>query len=513
MSYPEEEFPEDSQAIEEFAKGFIKKNDIAFMTEPQRAEYYLLLCKHLGLNPLTMPIQYIAFQGRLVAYVTKGATDQLAARGKLSRVVLEGPDVREIDGSRFAYCKVRISTPDGREETSVAFLPAGRIDENLLMKCESKAKRRGTLSILGLGMVDESDADTMLGAEPVAAPAAISSAAVAEKKFANPANNLGLVGGISDEMVGNEIDEQITILGNEVSVKDDFAVGLAGIYCKWADRPEVNSDAFFKAMKLIAKGRQAATKFQEEVHRIVTTKKVLKDERKAVAIPPTAPAEPVAKAPVETSVEQVAKKVVLPAEQVAEYNAAVTALMKSESIAAIAQNLSILSSGFDDERKKIIWNSALVTGRKYAPETTDKKEIDKVVGAMIKKELKAIAEDAAKAAEAAVVAAVLDSAPQDPEKAFLLKGEDGAEAWHKHLAAFEKLEKDGGGAIAGAFAKRKADFTAAGVHDDRLRTTVRFVQVLRQHGEMEAVTFVSDICKRAAKSRHLQSGREVPGIA
>src|SRR5690606_14334225 len=60
------------------------------------------------------------------------------------------------------------------DEMRKKHIPTGKIvplgpDElaNALMKAETKAKRRATLSICGLGMMDESEIETVEGAQPV----------------------------------------------------------------------------------------------------------------------------------------------------------------------------------------------------------------------------------------------------------------------------------------------------------------------------------------------------------
>jgi hypothetical protein len=55
----------------------------------------------------------------------------------------------------------RATMPDGRVDESIGALPIDKLQgearANALMKCETKAKRRVTLSICGLGMLDESE--------------------------------------------------------------------------------------------------------------------------------------------------------------------------------------------------------------------------------------------------------------------------------------------------------------------------------------------------------------------
>ena len=66
----------------------------------------------------------------------------------------------------YAVCEA--SLPNGRAEQSTATLPV--VDPvNMLMKCETKAKRRATLSILGLAILDEMETETIPGAERIGA--------------------------------------------------------------------------------------------------------------------------------------------------------------------------------------------------------------------------------------------------------------------------------------------------------------------------------------------------------
>lgn len=134
-----------------FAVGDISRAD----TEAQ-ARHYDQTCRSMGLNPATMPLMPIRLNGKLVLYPTRGATDQLAAIHRINREIIEGPDVREILGAKIGYAKCRATHPNGRTETAIATVPA--TDPAMLyMKLETKAKRRATLSILGLGMLDESE--------------------------------------------------------------------------------------------------------------------------------------------------------------------------------------------------------------------------------------------------------------------------------------------------------------------------------------------------------------------
>lgn len=95
------------------------------------------LAKALGLNPLSNPVRFLPMQGGEVLYVTRQGTDQIAARLRLNRETVVGPEVRDVGGTKLVFCQVRVTAPapDGRSEMATATLPLKDIS-NDLMKCE-----------------------------------------------------------------------------------------------------------------------------------------------------------------------------------------------------------------------------------------------------------------------------------------------------------------------------------------------------------------------------------------
>jgi hypothetical protein len=140
--------------------------DTGSLTAQQRAGYVTALCRALRLNPLTNPVQFIRLNGKEVLYVTRTATDQLAALHGLNRKTVRGPEIVDIAGMKVALCTVEVTLPNGRSETATATL---KVEDpaQLYMKLETKAKRRGTLAILGLGLLAEEEAESIPGAERV----------------------------------------------------------------------------------------------------------------------------------------------------------------------------------------------------------------------------------------------------------------------------------------------------------------------------------------------------------
>lgn len=145
----------------------ITANDLGGLSPVEKVQHIKNMCESIGLNPLTKPIQLIKFQGREIAYFTKEATEQLR---KLNKVSITKLDPKMLDGGIYVVTATA-TMPDGRQDSSTAALVTrelkGEALANALMKCETKAKRRVTLSICGLGFIDESELDTMSTAKKV----------------------------------------------------------------------------------------------------------------------------------------------------------------------------------------------------------------------------------------------------------------------------------------------------------------------------------------------------------
>lgn len=136
------------------------------LTPAQRLDYYRAICEGLGLNPLTRPFQYLRLQGRLTLYATRDATDQLRRLHGISLTIVS----RDVVNGVYVVT-VRATTRDGRTEESIGAVSIDKLTgdalANALMKAETKAKRRVTLSIVGLGWLDETEIETVPGAQPV----------------------------------------------------------------------------------------------------------------------------------------------------------------------------------------------------------------------------------------------------------------------------------------------------------------------------------------------------------
>ncbi len=138
--------------------------DVGKMPPEQRLAYYQQVCSSLGLNPLTKPFSYIVLNGKTVLYALKDCTEQLRNNRGVS---LQIPS-REVHEGVYVVT-ARATLPSGRQDESTGAVSIdalkGEARANAMMKAETKAKRRVTLSICGLGMLDETEVETIPNAK------------------------------------------------------------------------------------------------------------------------------------------------------------------------------------------------------------------------------------------------------------------------------------------------------------------------------------------------------------
>lgn len=144
----------------------VLSGDLSKMTDSQKVSYYRQFCESLGLNPLTEPFAILKLNGKEKLYAKKDATEQLRK--------VHGVSITSLITDIVAGCyKVTAEAKDASGKTDIAtgVVPIdGLKGENLanaMMKAETKAKRRVTLSICGLGMLDESEIESIPNAVTV----------------------------------------------------------------------------------------------------------------------------------------------------------------------------------------------------------------------------------------------------------------------------------------------------------------------------------------------------------
>lgn len=136
------------------------RGDLSSLTDAEKATYFMAVCRATNLNPATRPFAFIKTKAGVVLYANKSAANQLSKRDEIS---LEITDQREAGG--LYVVTVKATTPSGRVDTDVGATPLGTLTGedrvNAILKAITKAKRRAILSICGLGMLDETEVETM----------------------------------------------------------------------------------------------------------------------------------------------------------------------------------------------------------------------------------------------------------------------------------------------------------------------------------------------------------------
>jgi hypothetical protein len=153
--------PSDAEMLEKVLVG----GDLSKLTASQRLDYYRQVCQTMNLNPLSRPFEYITLKGKLMLYAKKDATDQLR---KIHAVSID--DIKITDDEDGITVIVKGHDKDGRSDVEIGCVSKDDKTwnvQNLKMKAVTKAKRRLTLSLCGLGWLDETEIETIPDAKPV----------------------------------------------------------------------------------------------------------------------------------------------------------------------------------------------------------------------------------------------------------------------------------------------------------------------------------------------------------
>ena len=148
----------------------VTNGDLGKLSPDQKVAYYRNFCERLGLDPLSQPFNLLRLNGKEILYCGRAGAQQLS---KLHNVSHEIKARETVSGCYVVTAQA--STPDGRRTESIGAVPVDNLKGdalcNAFMKAETKAKRRATLDLLGLGILDETETDALPATE-VPIPAA-----------------------------------------------------------------------------------------------------------------------------------------------------------------------------------------------------------------------------------------------------------------------------------------------------------------------------------------------------
>lgn len=141
-------------------ESLVLDGDLAKLNSDQRVAYYNYRCKAMGLDPATKPFDLLALNGKLRMYATRECAAQIENRDKLTCQIVSSAQMGDV-----YVVTARAQSPDGRFTDDIgAVAIKGLAGDNLcnaLMKAATKAKRRAILGHAGLGMLDESEIETI----------------------------------------------------------------------------------------------------------------------------------------------------------------------------------------------------------------------------------------------------------------------------------------------------------------------------------------------------------------
>lgn len=144
----------------EIVANIVLAGDVSRLSAEQKVQYYNQFCMSLNLNPLTRPFQLIKFQGKEQLYATKDCTEQLR---NINGISITSADTQLLGDIYIVKCFVK--NKNDRQDFATGCVSvkglSGEQLANAMMKAETKSKRRATLSICGLGILDESETDSV----------------------------------------------------------------------------------------------------------------------------------------------------------------------------------------------------------------------------------------------------------------------------------------------------------------------------------------------------------------
>lgn len=151
---------------ENIISSLVINGDLSKLSPQQKVDYYRQFCERLGLDPLSQPFKLLRLNGKEVLYCDRSGAQQLNKIHKVSHEI----KARETVSGCYVVT-AQASTPDGRKTESIGAVPIENLRGdalcNAMMKGETKAKRRATLDLLGLGILDETETEAIPNAKTI----------------------------------------------------------------------------------------------------------------------------------------------------------------------------------------------------------------------------------------------------------------------------------------------------------------------------------------------------------
>lgn len=180
-------------------ESIVMNGDLSKLQPAQKVAYYNYRCSQAGLDPAAKPFDLLKLNGKEILYANAQCTQQLCAIHKLSTQVTHREKMDDI-----YLVSVRVTGADGRLSenqgaVAIAHLKGDAL-ANAVLKATTKAIRRAVLAHCGLGMLDETEAETIPNArmEPMVQVSTEAAPSLSEI-LAKPASGIALMVPGTDE--------------------------------------------------------------------------------------------------------------------------------------------------------------------------------------------------------------------------------------------------------------------------------------------------------------------------
>jgi hypothetical protein len=148
----------------EIITSLVINGDLSKLSPQQQVQYYHMFCNSLGLNPLTKPFDICVMKEKKVLYANKNCAEQLRRNNGVSFLDLKQEVINDL-------C---VTTVKGQDKSGRLDVDTGAVNikglvgndlANAMMKSATKAKRRLTLSLCSIGVLDETELETIPDAQ------------------------------------------------------------------------------------------------------------------------------------------------------------------------------------------------------------------------------------------------------------------------------------------------------------------------------------------------------------
>jgi len=177
------------QEVTKISEAILEKvllgEDLSKLSQEELMQYILQICHSKKLDPASKPFATLTLKGKKILYATKEATSQLSSVHKISTRITAKEILKE--GEEVIYAVSATSeTPDGRSQDNIGAVPLmaikydvrgkplydakgapvrvllqGDAFVNAMLKAVTKAKRRSILDIAGIGLLDETEIESI----------------------------------------------------------------------------------------------------------------------------------------------------------------------------------------------------------------------------------------------------------------------------------------------------------------------------------------------------------------